>query len=310
MTSKRDRAVGALLGLACGDALGRPVEFMHAGSIEREHGRVTEMLGYGTHSQPAGTITDDTDLALCIAHSLVDHDGFNGSDIAQRFTDWYEAGPFDIGRMTASAIRRLQRGEPWDQAGHSEWEASEEGRNAGNGSLMRTVPHGIAFAGNADAIIRYSQQSSAITHADPRCKASCALFNLIIANFVEGERDLDTAAETYFEAATQDAVPYPEEVAEAVDNVRNGSIGEADLLGSGYVVDTFQTALYHAHAADSAEEAIVNAVNMGGDTDTVGAVTGALAGARFGASDLPDRWLSSIDETDELTELAEKLSTL
>jgi ADP-ribosyl-[dinitrogen reductase] hydrolase len=91
-----DAATGVLLALACGDALGRPVEFRSAESIADEHGTVTEMLSHGTHGQPAGTITDDTDLALCIARSLVEQEAFDGDDIADRFHEWYESGPFDI----------------------------------------------------------------------------------------------------------------------------------------------------------------------------------------------------------------------
>src|SRR6056297_3313744 len=111
------RATGALLGLACGDALGRPVEFSTAAQIEREHGRVTEMLANGTHGQPAGTITDDTEMALCIARSLVAHEGFEPADIAARFVEWYESGPFDIGLMTSDALRTIRSGTSWDDAG-------------------------------------------------------------------------------------------------------------------------------------------------------------------------------------------------
>lgn len=103
----QDRARGVLLGLACGDALGRPVEFLTADDIEREHGRVTEMLGDGTWHQPAGTITDDTELALCVARSLAERGSFAPTDVAERFVAWYESGPFDVGTMTADAIRNL-----------------------------------------------------------------------------------------------------------------------------------------------------------------------------------------------------------
>jgi len=110
-------ATGVLLGLACGDALGRPVEFRSAESIADQHGTVTEMLGHGTHGQPAGTITDDTDLALCIARSLAEQGAFDGQDIADRFRDWYDGDPFDVGLMTADAIREYGEGTSWRDAG-------------------------------------------------------------------------------------------------------------------------------------------------------------------------------------------------
>jgi ADP-ribosyl-[dinitrogen reductase] hydrolase len=104
-----DRARGVLLGLACGDALGRPVEFSSAAQIESEHGRLTEMIGQGTWNQPAGTTTDDTEQALCIARSLVGQQEFDPSDIADRFVAWYESDPFDIGGMTMRALSRLTK---------------------------------------------------------------------------------------------------------------------------------------------------------------------------------------------------------
>jgi ADP-ribosyl-[dinitrogen reductase] hydrolase len=108
--STPDAAAGALLGLACGDALGRPVESQSTQWIADTHGTVTEMLGDGTHEQPQGTVTDDTDLALCIARSLVEWEAFDGQDVADRFVGWYEDGPFDVGLMTADAITEYRSG--------------------------------------------------------------------------------------------------------------------------------------------------------------------------------------------------------
>jgi len=119
-----ERARGSLLGVACGDALGRPVEFSTASDIAAAHGRVTEMLGFGTWNQPPGTITDDTEQALCIARSLVEQEGFDPADIADRFVAWFDSDPFDIGRMTMRALSRLKHGERWDVAGQQVWEQS------------------------------------------------------------------------------------------------------------------------------------------------------------------------------------------
>jgi len=119
-----DRARGMLLGLACGDALGRPVEFTSASEISAEHGRLDEMVGHGTWNQPVRTITDDTEQALCIARSLVEHQTFSPADVADRFVAWYDSGPFDIGRMTMRSLSRLKHGDTWDDAGQHVWEQS------------------------------------------------------------------------------------------------------------------------------------------------------------------------------------------
>ena len=295
MNSNRTR--GILLGLACGDALGRPVEFSSASSIAAEHGQLDEMIGHGTWNQPAGTITDDTEQALCIARSLVEQQAFDPADIASRFVDWYDSNPFDIGRMTMKSLSRLKHGDDWSEAGQHVWETSPEGQNAGNGSVMRCPPLAIPYATDWERLVTVSRQSSQITHADPRCTYGCAVLNLTLAGLLD---DVDTPL--------QDALNYvdpsaPDELTAALRPLARGD--QPDLLEtSGYVIHSLQTALHDGLHTTDAEEAIVTAVNRGGDTDTIGAITGAIAGARFGASQLPDRWLTAIDEVDELKALA------
>ena len=158
-----DRARGVLLGLACGDALGRPVEFATPSEIGEEYGQLDEMIGYGTWNQPPGTITDDTEQALCIARSLVEQQGFDPADIADRFVAWYDSDPFDIGRMTARSLREFKHGSTGDEAGQQVWENSPEGQNAGNGSVMRCPPLALPYASNWEQLVEVSRQSSQIT---------------------------------------------------------------------------------------------------------------------------------------------------
>lgn len=298
-----DRAEGVLLGLACGDALGRPVEFKSPPEIESKYGRLAEMVGNGTWGQPAGTITDDTEQALCIARSLDESSEFDPSDIAERFVRWYDTGPFDIGNMTRRSLQKLKQGQTWEKAGQEVWEASVEGSNAGNGSVMRCPPLAVAYADYPSKLVRVSKQSSEITHADPRCTYGCAVLNLTIAEILRDEPNPLTRALKHIKP---DA---PDELIDALQPIASGGEPES-LLTSGYVVHTLQTALYDGLRADTAEEAIVTTVNRGGDTDTIGAVGGAVAGARFGATGLPERWVSSIDEQHKLRELAGQLMKL
>jgi ADP-ribosyl-[dinitrogen reductase] hydrolase len=300
--STTDAAMGALLGLACGVALGRPVEFRSAEWISEHHGTVRDMLANGTHNQPAGTVTDDTEMALCTARSLAEQGRFDGEDIAARFHDWYQSDPFDIGLMTADALRAYGDGMSWRDAGREVWHERPEGSNAGNGSVMRCVPHAIAFAADPETLVRVSKQSSAITHHDPRCTYGCAILNGTIAGY------LTDAAEPFHTALQRVEADAPDELVETLRLVPE-VVGEESLQASGYVVHTLQTALYDALTAESAAEAIIRAVNRGGDTDTVGAVTGAIAGARFGAESLPERWLKTLDYREELELLGQALAT-
>ncbi|CCQ34907.1 ADP-ribosyl-(dinitrogen reductase) hydrolase (plasmid) [Halorhabdus tiamatea SARL4B] len=241
-------------------------------------------------------------MALCIARSLVENGRFNGQDIADRFLEWFETDPFDIGLMTADALREYSHGTDWRSAGQEVWQHRSEGSNAGNGSVMRCAPHAIAFADEPDTLQRVSKQSSAITHYDPRCRYGCVILNQTIAGYLRGEDDPLTNALAQVEG---DA---PGELVETLRLVPD-LIDESDLETTGYVVHTLQTALHDALTADSAEEAIVSAVNRGGDTDTIGAVTGAVAGARFGKESLPDRWLEQLEYHEDLSLLARTLAS-
>ncbi|MDL0130266.1 ADP-ribosylglycohydrolase family protein [Halobacterium salinarum] len=247
-----DRARGVLLGLACGDALGRPVEFSSAAQIEADHGQLTEMVGQGTWNQPAGTITDDTEQALCIARSLVEQQAFDPEDIAARFVDWYDSGPFDIGRMTMRSLSRLKHGDQWDEAGQHVWEQSREGQNAGNGSVMRCPPLAISYADNWEHLTAVSRQSSQITHADPRCTYGCAVLNLTIAGLLE---DADAPLQDALDKVGSDV---PDELVTALRPLAHDDSPDT-LETSGYVVHSLQTSLHDGLFADSAEKAIVTA---------------------------------------------------
>jgi len=167
---------------------------------------------------------------------------------------------------------------------------------------MRCAPHAIAFNDDPDMLQRVSTQSSAITHHDPRCQYGCALLNHTISGYLNGDDDplADAIARVDGDA--------PEELVETVRLVPD-LVDENRLENTGYVVHTLQTSLYDALTADSAEAAIVSSVNRGGDTDTLGAVTGAIAGARFGADALPDRWLDPLEYREELALLSKALAT-
>jgi len=268
--------------------------------ITAEYGQLAEMVGQGTWNQPAGTITDDTEQALCIARSLVDHQRFDPADIAARFVDWYNTNPFDIGRMTLRSLSRLDKGAAWDEVGQAVWEQSSEGSNAGNGSVMRCPPLAIPYATELDRLVEVSRQSSQITHADPRCTYGCAILNRTLAGLLTGS---DTPLGDALDDVGTEA---PDELTAALRPLVRGD-SPASLETSGYVVHSLQTALHDGLNAETAEDAIVTAVNRGGDTDTIGAIGGAVAGARFGAAGLPDRWVTRIDDAEELASLAEGL---
>lgn len=295
-----DKGEGVLLGLACGDALGEPVEGWSADRIAAEHGIFT---GFVAGRVPPGGLTDDTEQALRVARSLVERNGFDPDDVSRRFVEWFEGGAVGIGGLTRRVLTRVIDGDHWERASRDVWEASPEGRNAGNGSVMRCAPVAVAYAHAPDELAAVSRTSSRLTHYDPRCVHGCAVLNRTIAGYLRDDPEpLDAA----LSALPDDA---PDELVTALEPVP-GDIDPDALSPTGYVVDTLQAALYHALNATSAETAVVDAVNIGGDTDTIGAVTGAVAGARFGTHGLPDRWVDDLDQAEALGRLGRELAEL
>lgn len=299
---RQDRAEGVLLGLACGDALGRPVEGWSADRIDREYGTLREFVGDGVHGRPSGAVTDDTQLAIVLARSLAERGGFDRDDFVARLLEWYESQSFGIGATTTEALRRIGDGVPPEEAAERARRVKPVGEKATNGSVMRCAPLAIAYADDRGELQAASRESSRVTHADPRCVHGCAVLDLTIASALAGA---DAPLEVALADLSDDA---PRELTERLTPVPDG-VDPAHLVPSNDVVETLRTSLYHALTADDFETAIVGAVNEGGDADTLGAVAGAVAGARFGGDALPDRWLSTLERREEVERLANRLAT-
>lgn len=293
----QDRFRGVLLGLAVGDALGGPLEFQPARSPGNY---VTNMIGGGWQQLAPGEWTDDTQLALCIVDSLLAKSVFDPDDIAKRFVAWMDSGPKDIGLHTARVLAAIQAGTPWDVAAVEAQEADVN--NAPNGSLMRCAPLAMYFYKHPDYAASLSPVLSRITHAHADCDAACVLVNVAIASLLAGIRGAD-AIEAGYNACETVSDAFRERVARAMQPVNNTS-------PTGWVLDTLEVALWCFLHTSSYEMAVVEAVNRGADADTVGAVVGALAGAYYGLSGIPERWLAVLLDRDELINKADRLLQL
>ncbi len=272
-----ERAQGSLLGAAVGDALGGPVEFMSPEEIASRYGTVREMIGGGSYNWKRGEYTDDTSMMLCIAESLLAQKKYHPEDIARRFVAWYESKPKDIGCTTREALSRLCHGVIRCDAGVKE--------KPTNGSVMRCAPLSIAFFQNEDKLVEASQQTSAITHRHIEAKLSCVFINVMIAQLLLGV-DKKTAF--------NDAVRKTKDIEPYFAKKYIGSSYRPDPR-KGLAINTLLLATSSFMSAGSFEEAVVKAVNLGGDADTTGAVTGALSGAYFGVSAIPQRWSSKLN---------------
>lgn len=290
---------GCLLGLAVGDALGGPLEFMDAKAIEKKHGRVTEMIGGGWLHLKAGDYTDDTQMALCIAESLLDLQEFNADGIAARFVAWLNSSPPDVGNHTSQVLSKIAGGQDWKTATTSVQRISPQ--SAGNGSLMRCAPLALWAFDDAPKRIEYSRVGSEITHAHQECQWSCALANAFIFHLMScGVRDVA------LDRALNECLDAPGHLRKRVQ-LAAGKM-KAELKPTGYVLDTLDCAIWSFMNSESFEDAVVTAVNLGGDADTTGAVCGAFAGAFYGEREIPARWLDVLQNRDHIANLATQIA--
>ncbi|HEU0037486.1 MAG TPA: ADP-ribosylglycohydrolase family protein [Kofleriaceae bacterium] len=312
-----DRAKGALLGLAVGDALGTTYEFR---AIEQPDyptlatGPANGVVGGGPFELRAGQVTDDTQLAVCLARSLHERGGLDVDDLGRRYVAWAQHA-FDIGAQTRAAIDRLEDGEPAAVAGIRVWHNSDR-RPAGNGSLMRTAPIGVAYAAREPAaLVDAAIADSLITHADPKCTIACAAFDAAIAAAIRTGCDaagmLDAAhggvqaATERLHAAWTDPIDR-ERIARAHEDLTGDlAIARGDTPSvyeivlhlhrtQGFVRVAFRLAFWHLLHTRSWHDALIDVASRGGDADTNGAIVGALLGARDGATAIPDEWVQRV----------------
>jgi ADP-ribosyl-[dinitrogen reductase] hydrolase len=294
--SLAERYTGCLVGLACGDALGGPVEFQSRAWIAaRFPDGVREMIGGGWLHLAPGEITDDTQMALAIARACTPED-IDLDQVAASFVAWYRSGPKDVGTTTAAALAAIANGASWQDAGEAVYRANPSG--AANGALMRCAPIALRFRTDPARLVQASLDTARITHAAPRsCWATVALNQALVHLLNGGDRaDVLAAAGT--------GIQEPQTVA-AIAGVP--SLPREALESGGHVLDTLTAALWCLLNRDSAEEAIVAAVSLGDDADTTGAVTGALAGACWGITALPRRWRDVVQHREESILFADRL---
>jgi ADP-ribosyl-[dinitrogen reductase] hydrolase len=301
MPTLSDRYRGCLLGLACGDALGGPVEFKSRDWIaEKYPGGLKDFVGGGWLSLEPGEITDDTQLTLAVARGLTKGGPLDMDVIAANFLEWHHSRPKDQGNLPRAALELLDNGTPWTKSGEIARGTGASG-GAGNGSVMRCAPVALRFFNDRTAMIEASLDTSRITHADPRCTWGTVAINQAIACFLDGG-DIDGVV-----AAAIDGVPEAA-VVDAVERAQ--TIPYDDLNAGGYVLSSITSAFWTLLNSSSLEETLISAVNLGQDADTTGAVAGALAGAHWGVEAIPDRWLSILQPRAELEQLADKLLVL
>lgn len=290
----KNRVIGSLVGLACGDAVGTTLEFMSRGNFTP----ITDMVGGGPFKLLPGQWTDDTSMALCLAESLLYRNGFDAIDQMNRYCNWYQHGYlsctgecFDIGMTVAGALNNyLKTGNPWS--------GSVDERSSGNGSLMRIAPVAIFYRQKPDELIQYAADSSRTTHGSAECIDACQYFcQLLVRAFIA--KDKKHLINIEYSATTA-----------KIKSIANSDFlnkSYAQIKGSGYVIESLEAALWCFHQASSFEEAILLSANLGDDADTTAAICGQIAGAFYGLDSIPEHWLKKLAWREYILETAQKL---
>ena len=303
--TERDRYLGALVGLAVGDAVGTTLEFKPPGSFRP----VADMVGGGPFGLKPGQWTDDTSMALCLADSLVEMKRFKAESQLASYCRWWRDGQFsctgecfDIGNTTRGALRHFL------DSGQTSGPTSPY--TAGNGSLMRLAPVPMFFANDPAAAIERSGDSSRTTHGAATCVDACRYYGGLIVGALKGVGKEELLSARYSPAAGHWAL-HP--LCPEVDEVAAGSFklkNPPAIRGTGYVVQALEAALWAFHHSTSFRDGCLAAVNLGDDADTTGAIYGQLAGAYYGYAAIPEGWRAKLAMREMIESYADKLLRL
>ncbi|NBC72509.1 ADP-ribosyl-[dinitrogen reductase] hydrolase [Paenibacillus sacheonensis] len=283
-----DRIKGGLYGVAVGDALGGTTEFMTSVEIRARYGYVDKIVGGGVWQLEPGEVTDDTMMTLCVAAGILDSPADPMEAIGHHFLAWYRSKPKDIGSTIRRAFENYE--DQWFEAAFLT--DLDLGQSGGNGSLMRCLPAALAYA-DMPVMIRVSRMQSKMTHYDERCSDACVIYNRIATRLLQGEE-------------MRKAI-----LKETAGTAYDGCIEELpDCEPSGYVVHTFRWVLHILLHASDFSEVVQKAANLGGDSDTIGAIAGGLAGIHCGYQMIPSSYSEAILIKDRLADVSDRLYRL
>ena len=285
-----------IIGFVVGDTMGVPVEFNSREKLLLNP--VTEMLEYGTHNMPKGCWSDDTSMTLATMDSIIKCKEINTNDMADRFIKWYRNGEytatgimFDIGTTIQQALVKYQRG-----IGIASKCGGEREYDNGNGSLMRMLP--IAYycylKGLEDTeILKIVKEVSSITHRHQISILGCYIYVRLAMELLKGKELL----QAYQEIKKLDYSYFTEDTIYKYERILNNDIGLYninDISSNGYIVSTLEAVIWTLINSKSFNETIIKAINLGEDTDTVGACVGGLAGIYYGIENIKQKWKDNI----------------
>lgn len=300
----------AFLGLAIGDALGVPYELAKREDLAKSP--VTDMVGGLAHDQPAGTWSDDASMTFCTAEALIE--GFSVHRMGQNFLRWFDNNwwsargkAFGSGGTTRRALKALRSGIPADRAGSSRIEDN------GNGSLMRILPMAFFLKDHhVNDRMKMVSKASMITHAHPIAVMACFYYVEFAIGLLHGKSRREVYDELRVsvpKVMKEWEWPSSDETFSRLLKEDISVLSQEEIDSSSYVVHTLEASIWCLMTTDTFEEAVLKAVNLGGDSDSTAAVTGGLAGIVYGVGYVPEHWMESLARKEDIIELAQRLES-
>jgi len=292
---------GTLLGVAAGNGLGLPAEGRSRQWIRGKFPAGLTELSPDLRNRPWG---DDLAQTVMLVQALLDRPGLDSDDLAQRLLAWASADGDGIGVQTLAVVREIESGTPAADAAREVWERSGR-RAAGNGAVMRCSPVALAWRRSGIRLVEESERSALVTHHDPRCVWSAIALNVALARALSGASvNIPRLSELLGLAGAPDAVTRAVRLSDGAE-IEAFALDDRD--GMGFTLKALQVGLWCLWQPANFEGVLVQVVSQGGDTDTNGAVAGAVMGSRVGVEGIPQRWVASIAQSERLTTLADRL---
>ena len=292
-----DRFAGCLVGVAVGDALGMPVEGFSEREIRQNFGKIADFIAAPSRNLKSGQVTDDTHLTIAIAESILETGDFDPEIAARKFVEWLK-DPVGAGTGCLNACKKMKEGIPWYEAGTN---------SAGCGAAMRVAPLGLYYYDKPELMINHVQISAQITHKDPRAVAGAVAVALAVSMALAAE---EINKENFLSRIIDATRPISDPFAESVRNVQN-AMGLFDIGTTSMAIHTVPAALYcFLRSPNNFTSSVLRAVNAGGDTDSIAAITGAISGAFNGINAIPLHWQEGVEKGREIKNLAQKLFQL
>jgi len=307
MNRHNNQYLGAIIGHAVGDAMGFPTEFSKREELLQNP--VIEMIDSPDVGQPAGSWSDDTAMEIATIDSFIQKKYFDYKDIMDKWVKWISKSEytptgvaFDIGRTCLKAIKKYCNGTPPLQCGSTSMNEN------GNGSLMRILPVALyAYSKNLDdiSIRKLANEVSSLTHAHEISRLGCYIYVQFIICLLKGK----TKEEAYKYIQGLDYRSFTVDSMNRYTRILDEQI-EVQILdnikSSGYIVDTLECSMWIFMNAQHYKEAIIASTNIGGDTDTIGAIVGSMAGIYYGFESIPSNWLDKVQRKDYLIEIVDR----